>query len=49
MKRFYQLEDLQDFFDDSELLLEVVRILSDEQFNVVYKHIVEMWDIKNER
>jgi len=48
MKRIEQMERLLEFFNSDKLLEEVVRGMSNDEFNESYEFICRMWDIPQE-
>lgn len=45
VNRFTQLAELLDNFSHSALLYEVVKGMSDSEFNEIYEHITRMWGL----
>ena len=45
MNRFDQLDELLQFFSPEDLLDNLVKAMSDSEFNDNYEYIKQMWDI----
>ena len=48
MNRFEQLDVLKEYMSDSKILDELCRVMSDDDFDDLFKYICRMYEIKVE-
>lgn len=48
MNRFDYLDELREYFNDSELLEEIVHAMSDAEAEDIFDYICRMWSIEIE-